>query len=99
MPSSPCGSNELKFGKWGFYHQPNNLWGWWVQFEKKSVFEQFSLTTLHKNYILMFRGLGEERERFKKKKEKKKEKNNKTKKKISLGQKWVGRYERVCLDI
>ena len=25
MPSSPCEPNELKFGMWGFYHQPNNI--------------------------------------------------------------------------
>ena len=27
MPSSPCEPNEQKFGKWGFYYQPNNLGG------------------------------------------------------------------------
>ena len=35
MPSSPSKPNELKFGMWGFYHQPNNLRGWWVKFKKK----------------------------------------------------------------
>ena len=38
MPSSPWEPNELKFGMRGFYHQPNNLRGWWVKFEKKNVF-------------------------------------------------------------
>ena len=37
-PSSPCGTNERKFSVRGFYHQPSNLRGWWVKFEKKSFF-------------------------------------------------------------
>ena len=39
MPSSPCEPNEQKFGMWDFYHQPDNLRGWWVKLKKK-FFEQ-----------------------------------------------------------
>ena len=52
-----------------------------------------SSTTLHKNSILMFCGLGEEeRTNFRKKKKgkKRKKKGKKGKKKPHRGQKWVG---------
>ena len=38
MPSSLCGPNEVKFGMWGFYHQPNNLRGKGLNLKKKFFF-------------------------------------------------------------